>query len=327
MKTIDTLLTYFGSKRRVLTEIIPFIPPIKGRYIEPFVGSGSVILALQPQKAVVWDNNIYLMWFWENWKLIADKKRLFVEMELLFKMYYFSNSKEQCQVIKDKFNETEFNFKKALMWLITQELIVFPRLLNLNFDMDAIPILDCKMYSKDNLIIEHLKLNKIDKLVMYLTRIKNYCANNAVKVSLLTPDEITPDDFVFIDPPYGMKRDNFYYKKNNYNWKPTFEFCKKLNEKGIKFIHSNGEDIALHYQQNGFLIKLAKKTKSGLTNIENKDNIKPINDYYISNFLLKEKQQKFNFESKTELKTTEDIIKSIENNYILIKKGKKDDRD
>jgi DNA adenine methylase len=60
--TILPLYGWHGGKRRLLPEILPLIPPLEGhRYYEPFVGAGSVFLALQPDEATISDLNFELM--------------------------------------------------------------------------------------------------------------------------------------------------------------------------------------------------------------------------------------------------------------------------
>jgi len=55
-----TFLRYPGGKGRMLEFLIQHLPSssvIKGKYIEPFVGGGSVYFSIQPKKAVLSDAN------------------------------------------------------------------------------------------------------------------------------------------------------------------------------------------------------------------------------------------------------------------------------
>ncbi len=54
-------LRWAGSKRQLLSVILKNIPGFTGRYIEPFIGSGSVFFALAPSEAVISDTNKYLI--------------------------------------------------------------------------------------------------------------------------------------------------------------------------------------------------------------------------------------------------------------------------
>ena len=60
MDQVGGFLRYPGSKRRMLEFLLEHLPDsgaIKGRFIEPFVGSGVVFLAISPQVAVLGDLN------------------------------------------------------------------------------------------------------------------------------------------------------------------------------------------------------------------------------------------------------------------------------
>ena len=57
-------LRYPGGKQRLLRHLIPMLPngsQISGQYIEPFVGSASIFLAINPQRAILSDANAELI--------------------------------------------------------------------------------------------------------------------------------------------------------------------------------------------------------------------------------------------------------------------------
>lgn len=56
---LDTrpLLKWPGGKRRLLRDILPFVPSTFHRYIEPFVGGGAVFFRLSPVRASLSDSN------------------------------------------------------------------------------------------------------------------------------------------------------------------------------------------------------------------------------------------------------------------------------
>lgn len=55
-------LRYPGGKQRLLRHIMHYLPSqFKGRFVEPFVGGGSVFLALSPQQALLSDINLELI--------------------------------------------------------------------------------------------------------------------------------------------------------------------------------------------------------------------------------------------------------------------------
>lgn len=60
-------ISWAGSKRRLLPQIMPHIPESYDRYIEPFLGGGSLFLELAPQRAVLNDACAPLV---ETWRAI-----------------------------------------------------------------------------------------------------------------------------------------------------------------------------------------------------------------------------------------------------------------
>lgn len=55
-----TLMRYPGGKQKILPYILPFLPKpneIIGTYIEPFLGGGSIFLALKPRQSILSDIN------------------------------------------------------------------------------------------------------------------------------------------------------------------------------------------------------------------------------------------------------------------------------
>ncbi|MEG8946952.1 DNA adenine methylase [Rosettibacter firmus] len=89
-----SFIRYPGGKQRVLNYIIPHLPPrelIKGRFIEPFVGSGAVFFALNPKRALLADINPelidlyrgirrYPLKVWEIYKSFPKTKKAYYEI-------------------------------------------------------------------------------------------------------------------------------------------------------------------------------------------------------------------------------------------------------
>lgn len=62
--TLRPFVKWAGGKRRVLPGLLALAPDSFGTYHEPFLGGGSMLLALQPKKAVVMDRNPQLIDAW-----------------------------------------------------------------------------------------------------------------------------------------------------------------------------------------------------------------------------------------------------------------------
>lgn len=68
------LLKWIGNKQRFAHEIVSYFPEEYGCYFEPFVGSGSVLATLSPERAVGSDSFLPLIEIWQT--LRHDPKSL-----------------------------------------------------------------------------------------------------------------------------------------------------------------------------------------------------------------------------------------------------------
>jgi len=59
--TLRPFIKWAGGKQALVPEVLRRVPPITGRYFEPFLGGGSVFLALRPRRAVLGDANRWLL--------------------------------------------------------------------------------------------------------------------------------------------------------------------------------------------------------------------------------------------------------------------------
>ncbi|HQK83942.1 MAG TPA: Dam family site-specific DNA-(adenine-N6)-methyltransferase [Atribacter sp.] len=92
-----SFIRYPGGKQRILNYIIPFLPSsemIKGRFIEPFLGSGAIFFALNPERAFLTDMNRELidlyrgirrspLKVWEIYKSFPKTKKAYYEIRAI----------------------------------------------------------------------------------------------------------------------------------------------------------------------------------------------------------------------------------------------------
>ena len=77
--SVDTMpfVKWAGGKRSVLRHLLPLVPTSFGKYFEPFVGGGAMFFALQPQRAVLSDNNERLV---RTYAAIRDEVALVIAL-------------------------------------------------------------------------------------------------------------------------------------------------------------------------------------------------------------------------------------------------------
>lgn len=211
------VIKWTGSKRSQANKLVEFFPKFS-TYYEPFIGGGSVLYALKPEKAVCGDLCKPLI---DLWKLIQKNP------ERLIKQYTKDWNKLQNEGyhiyydIRDRFNKHEnpedlfFLSRTCVNGLIrfnkagafnnslhhTRRGINPDRVKNIIFD-----------WSKN---IQNVKFVHGD----YRETIKN--ANS--------------DDFIYLDPPYHNTNGRYF---GNIDIKGLLETLKKLNENKTKFVLS-----------------------------------------------------------------------------------------
>ena len=95
------LLKWIGSKHRVAQEIIFYFPTDFRTYLEPFLGSGAVLGALAPLRAVASDVLPPVM---EIWRTLADHPERLVKWYKLRREQYQRDRKVTYEKIRARFN-------------------------------------------------------------------------------------------------------------------------------------------------------------------------------------------------------------------------------
>jgi len=105
-------LRWAGGKTRMLNALVPHLES-QGRLIEPFVGAGSVFMALPKREAIINDANNDLVRFYEALKyrtqdLVAHTKPLFTSVNC---------SDEAYKQLRARFNESTCSLERAALLL------------------------------------------------------------------------------------------------------------------------------------------------------------------------------------------------------------------
>jgi len=257
MKTEKVVfIRYPGGKQRFLDYLNPFLPStelIKGRFIEPFLGSGAVFFALNPKCALLSDINqelidlyrgirLYPSKVWEIYKNFPRDKKSYYEirsmrvekMDLAYKAAKTLYLNRTCFKGMWRHNSNgEFNVGyggQDRRWVINKDLLkeVSNRLKN--------AILKCTDF--ENIIDESIK-----------------------------------GDFIFVDPPYKpgereLLHSHYLYGKFSYSdYQRLANVLKRASNKGVTWamtISSHPDILDLFPKTNVFPMPVGTGKKPGI---------------------------------------------------------------
>ena len=259
------ILKWAGGKQALADRLVRLFPNEFRRYYEPFIGGGSVLLALQPPEGVIGDLNDWLLDTYEA--IRQDHARV---AKLLDSMV---NTREEYERLRAIQPETLDLFQRAahLMYLnktCFRGLFRVNRNGHFNVPFGAY---DRRYYDPDNLgsvadCLRHVEIRRAD-----------------FELSLA---DVTPDDFVYMDPPY-YKQGGFSDFDRYTKWKfkehdhvRLAAVCRGLDERGIRWAVSNSDTPFIRNLFDGFeMLPIAARREINLNSQE-----RSINELLIVNY-------------------------------------------
>lgn len=295
---------YVGDKFKLLPEITKLFPNQIDKFIEPFIGGGSVYLNVEAKSYLLNDLDSHLiklhkllysyrnkpeLFFKEifkiinNYKLSKSYEKDLVPLSLKKKYpktYYAHYNKVQYTKLKSDFNnEKIFDYHKAYVLLIYG----FNRILRFNLS------------GKFNLPVGNVDFNKnvINSLNDYFE------ANKKKKTKFFHLDykiflqkyDISKNDFVYLDPPYLITAGEYNKYWNDSNEIELLDYLDFLNKSKIKWALSN----VIEYRGKNNLILKKWMKKYNVHNVKsnyisfNDNSIKSFKEVLITNYDAKEK--------------------------------------
>lgn len=232
---LNSPINYMGSKRRLLKQIIPYFPKDINTIYDLFAGGGAVSLNT-PAKTVVWnDLEIPLVNMFSTLATLTPLHISALKAELLD----LNTSKEKFLQLRDAYNNFPMDDYDRSLTLYKLIILSFNGLPRFNskgkYNM---PWGQKKRVGKESYI--NKKIKDLSKFVEYAQ--SNYFMwsttsyQNVIKSNL-----ITPDDFVYLDPPYSLT-DATYMKSNSWTEDQDmelWEYLERLDAMGLKFAMSN----------------------------------------------------------------------------------------
>jgi DNA adenine methylase len=240
---MKTFIRWQGNKSKHINKFIQYIPQFTGTYIEPFLGSGALLLKLQPKKWIINDINKDLV---NIWKYVKSNPQGIIDIFTEFGNHFKPLSKEDkvkyCREITYKIESMPYDIKRASMYLLmkfcsyTGDIIY-----NNNF---YFPSLDMNIYvHKRYFFLEQIKLDNINQVSKFLNTKHGKLFNKTYEKIL---DKAKEGDFVFLDPPY-IEAHNYRF---NYNKdevldetfiQQLFIQVKKLDERNVKWLMTQAD--------------------------------------------------------------------------------------
>ncbi len=275
-------LFYVGDKYKLVKEIKTHLPKDVKRFIEPFVGGGSVFMNVEAEHFLLNDIDanvisIHKMLCGYIGKTDAFFDALFalinkyglslsfkenpvpIELKKAFPKTYFAKyNKEAYNNLKKDYNDSDRNDVVMLYALL---IYGFNRMLRYNKKGDF------------NLPVGDVDFNKntYDALMDYFNAVeKKHLEWSCMDFrDFLTGIEYHEGDFVYLDPPYLITFSEYNKLWNVDVESALLDLLDHMNEKGVKFAISN----VTHYKG---------KTNEMFLHWSNKYNTHPIKSNYIS---------------------------------------------
>jgi len=263
-------LFYVGDKYKIIDEIKYYFPKNIDRFIEPFVGGGSVYLNVNAKEYLLNDIDNYVIGLHNflgsyigkendffklifsiihkyNLSLSYEKDIIPNELKQKYKKTYFAHfNKENFGKLKNHYNNSE---KRNLAELYVLLIYSFNRMLRFN--------------SKGNY---NVPVGNVDFNGNVYDALINYFRINETKKTIkLNKDfeiffnelDYSKNDFIYLDPPYLITFSEYNKLWNEQTEKKLLQKLDNLNSKNVKFAISNVIDYK--GKKNSIFSKWSKK--------------------------------------------------------------------
>jgi DNA adenine methylase len=231
-QSLKPFVKWAGGKRQLLGEILERIPHTFENYIEPFLGGGAVLFALQPKRALINDINASLI---HTYKTIASEPQEFIDKIKELDSRISEGGKEYYYLIRDLYNSKlmreEFDLELAALFVFLNK-HCFNGLYRVNAKgLFNVPYNNSKKSSIDDEIIlevsEYLK-----ELTICLGDFEDACK------------DAKEGDFIFLDSPYAPLNPSSFesYTKEGFNMESHVRLSKlfdNLTQKGCYCMLTN----------------------------------------------------------------------------------------
>lgn len=262
---MKTFVRWQGNKSKHLNKIIKYIPDFSGTYIEPFVGSGAMLLKLEPKKWIINDLNKDLINIWKSIKKHPQEIiKIFKEFGKDFKHLSKTEKVKYCKEITSKIEIMSFDINRASIYLLmkfcsyTGDIIYNNKFFFKSLDMNIF------IRNYYPFLIQN-NYNNILEVSEYLNNSKGKIFNKSYEKII---DKAKSNDFVFLDPPYiESHKYDFNYNKDEILdesfIKNLYIQVKKLDERNVKWLMTQADTKQIKEIFKEYTIKTFKVYRMG----------------------------------------------------------------
>ena len=219
-QSLKPFLKWAGGKRQLLGEILERIPHTFENYIEPFLGGGAVLFALQPKRALINDINASLI---HTYKTIACVPQQFIAKVKELDSRIADGGKEYYYFIRDLYNgklmKDEFDLELAVIFVFLNK-----HCFNGLYRVNAKGLF--------NVPYNNSKKSSIDEEVIF--EVSKYLKN--MTICLGDFEEACKDakegDFIFLDSPYAPLNPSSFesYTKEGFDMDSHIRLAKLFDD-------------------------------------------------------------------------------------------------
>ena len=248
-KTVTPFLKWPGGKRWLIAAYSELLPKKFDRYIEPFLGSGSVFFHFQPQHALLGDINEELIETYqgikENWEALRQLLQLHQEKHNSDYYYQMRESTPQTSI------------ERAARFIYLNR-TCFNGIYRVNFRGKF----NVPKGGRDSFLLASDDFEGVSKAL----------ANTEIRKSDFEDliNEAKSNDFVFADPPYTVthnKNGFIKYNEKLFSWKDQRRLADALNrarDRGVKIVSTNAnhDQIQELYRERNFHLTTVSRFSS-----------------------------------------------------------------
>ncbi|MDR0918798.1 MAG: Dam family site-specific DNA-(adenine-N6)-methyltransferase [Oscillospiraceae bacterium] len=208
------VIKWSGSKRSQAAEIVKFFPDFE-RYYEPFIGGGSVLRRLSPERAICGD----------LCEPLIDLYQFIVENPIALIEAY----SEEWYRLKDKGQGVYYEIRRRFNKLyLPQDLLFLSRTCAnglIRFNRKG------EFNNGFHITRDGIKPETLGKIILEWSEALKNVEFRRGDYRQTTAD-ITDNDFVYLDPPYFATKGMYY---GGFEFEDLCDYLEYLNSRGIKF--------------------------------------------------------------------------------------------